>query len=123
VSASAGSELAMLAGSENGIVGKLRAAMGLLGLWQLGHAFGHQLREQQADVALCTFQSIWDLAAIPALRGQSRSSSSCMTPSFIPATITHFASVCSAGLLRRFFCSGIFKCRNVFLLLLSGLYF
>lgn len=65
MSASAGSELAMLAGSENGIVGKLRAAMGLLGLWQLSHDFGHQLREQQADVALCTFQSI---AAIPALQ-------------------------------------------------------
>jgi glycosyltransferase involved in cell wall biosynthesis len=83
VSASAGSELAMLAGSENGMVlrtvrtfegnkttwtGKLRATMGLLGLWQLGRDFGHQLREQQADIALCTFQSIWDLAAIPALQ-------------------------------------------------------
>jgi glycosyltransferase involved in cell wall biosynthesis len=83
VSASAGSELAMLAGSQKGMVvrtvrtfegnkttwiGKLRAARGVLGLWQLGRDFAHQLCEQQADIALCTFQSIWDLAAIPALR-------------------------------------------------------
>src|SRR5262249_25368755 len=83
VSASAGSELAMLACSENGMVlrtvrtfegnkttwtGKLHAAMGLLGLWQLGRDFGHQLLEQKPDIALCTFQSIWDLAAVPALQ-------------------------------------------------------
>jgi hypothetical protein len=84
VSASAGSELATLAGSENGLVlrtvrtffegnkttwtGKLHAAVGLLGLWQLRRDFDHALREQRADIALCTFQSIWDLAALPALQ-------------------------------------------------------
>lgn len=77
VSASAGSELATLAGSENGLVlrtvrtfeghkttGKLYAAMGRLGLWQLGR----DCANSQADIALCTFQSIWDLAALPALQ-------------------------------------------------------
>ncbi|MFZ3327390.1 MAG: glycosyltransferase family 4 protein [Methylocella sp.] len=83
VSASEGSQLAMLADSDKNIVlrtvrtfegnkaswtGKVSAATGLLGLWQLARDFRGILTERQTDVAICTFQSIWDLAAIPILR-------------------------------------------------------
>jgi glycosyltransferase involved in cell wall biosynthesis len=83
VSASEGSELAMLAGSDKDITlrtvrtfygnktswaGKLEAAFALLRLRQLARDFRSVLREQQTDVAICTFQSIWDLATIPILR-------------------------------------------------------
>jgi glycosyltransferase involved in cell wall biosynthesis len=83
VSASTGSQLARLADSDKNIVlrtvrtfqgdktswtGKVSAATGLLGLWQLARDFRRILNERQTDVALCAFQSIWDLAAIPILR-------------------------------------------------------
>jgi glycosyltransferase involved in cell wall biosynthesis len=83
VSASAGSQLAMLADSDKNIVlrtvrtfegnkaswtGKVSAASGLLGLWQLARDFRRILNERQTDIAICAFQSIWDLAAIPTLR-------------------------------------------------------
>jgi glycosyltransferase involved in cell wall biosynthesis len=83
VSASTGSQLAMLADSDKNIVlrtvrtfegdktswtGKASAALAILRLTQLARDFRRMLGERQTDVAICTFQSIWDLAAIPILR-------------------------------------------------------
>jgi glycosyltransferase involved in cell wall biosynthesis len=83
VSAARGSELASLAGSDANIAvrlvrtfegeklsaaGKLAAAVGLLGLPRLARDFRRSLAEGPAEVAICTFQSIWDVAAIPILR-------------------------------------------------------
>ena len=83
VSASTGSQLAMLADSDKNIVlrtvrtfdgnkaswtGKVSAATGLLGLPRLARDFRKILSERPTDVAICTFQSIWDVAAIPILR-------------------------------------------------------
>jgi len=48
--------------------GKLAAGLGLLGLPRLGAEFSGALNEFRPDVALCAFQSIWDLAALPVLR-------------------------------------------------------
>ena len=83
VSAAEGSQLAMLAGADKNIAlrtvrtfhgdktswaGKLNAALALFSLWQLARDFRGILSERQTDVAICTFQSIWDLPAIPVLR-------------------------------------------------------
>jgi len=83
VSAANGSQLAQLAESERTVdldtvrtfegdkttwTGKLRAVTALLGVWQLARDFRRILRERHIDVAICTFQSVWDLAAIPVLR-------------------------------------------------------
>jgi glycosyltransferase involved in cell wall biosynthesis len=48
--------------------GKLAAGFGLLGLPRIGAEFSGALAEFGPDVALCAFQSIWDLAALPVLR-------------------------------------------------------
>jgi glycosyltransferase involved in cell wall biosynthesis len=86
VSAAEGSQLSRLAGSDTNIAvrevrtfqgdktspsGKLRAVLGLLGLPGLARDFRKILSERSTDVAMCTMQSIWDVAAIPSLRRQT----------------------------------------------------
>lgn len=86
VSGAEGSELAALAASDPDLtsrnvqtfrgdkhtrIGKLKAALALLRLVQLAFDFRAILNERRIDVALCPFQSIWDLAAIPILRRRS----------------------------------------------------
>ncbi|WP_162180371.1 glycosyltransferase family 4 protein [Methylocapsa aurea] len=83
VSASEGSQLAILTTSMKDVAlrkvrtfhgdktswrGKLNAALALLGLWQLARDFRGILNERRTDVAICAFQAIWDVAAIPVLR-------------------------------------------------------
>ena len=48
--------------------GRFAAGLGLLGLPRIGAEFSGALAEFGPDVALCAFQSIWDLAALPVLR-------------------------------------------------------
>jgi glycosyltransferase involved in cell wall biosynthesis len=48
--------------------GRAAAAFGLLGLRSLATDFSKALAGRRPDVALCAFQSIWDVAAIQALR-------------------------------------------------------
>ncbi len=48
--------------------GKLAAGFALLGLPRIGAEFSGAMAEFGPDVALCAFQSIWDLAALPVLR-------------------------------------------------------
>lgn len=83
VSASEGSELASLTESEKSLNlrtvrtfegnkttwrGKLNAALALFSMPRLASDFREIHCEGSTDVAICTFQSIWDLAAIPTLR-------------------------------------------------------
>lgn len=85
VSGAEGSQLAELARSDANIVtrniktfqgdktalsGKLRAALGLLGLPRVVRDFRRILSEQQIEVAICTMPSIWDVAALTVLRGR-----------------------------------------------------
>ncbi len=87
ISASRGSQLEEMAGALPGVslhtvttfegdkatlAGKLRAALGLLRLPLIGRDFARSLRADQADVALCTMQSIWDAATLPLLRRHAR---------------------------------------------------
>lgn len=48
--------------------GKLAAGLALLGLPRIGAHFSGAFDEFKPDVALCAFQSIWDVAALPVLR-------------------------------------------------------
>jgi glycosyltransferase involved in cell wall biosynthesis len=54
--------------------GKLAATKGLTRLPVIAHRFLRMLAENRTDVALCGFQSIWDVATLPILaRGSVRS--------------------------------------------------
>ena len=55
-------------GDKASLSGKLAAGFALLGLPRIGAEFFGALEEFRPDVALCAFQSIWDLAALPVLR-------------------------------------------------------
>ena len=83
ISAASGSDLAALAanlpnvplyemrtfyGDKQTLRGKLAAAAGLLGLPRIGYEFHCLLRTFAPRVTICTFPSIWDIAALPALR-------------------------------------------------------
>jgi glycosyltransferase involved in cell wall biosynthesis len=47
--------------------GKLAAAIGLAGILLISLKFRRILRKHSVEVALCTFQSIWDVATLPVL--------------------------------------------------------
>ena len=83
ISAASGSDLAALVanisdlplhvmrtfnGDKQTLRGKLAAATGLLGLPRIGYEFRCLLRTFAPIVTICTFPSIWDIAALPALR-------------------------------------------------------
>lgn len=83
ISASSGSDLAALAaslpdvpcyetrtfnGDKQTLGGKFAAATGLLGLPRIGYEFHRVVRAFAPSAVICTFQSIWDIAALPALR-------------------------------------------------------
>ena len=87
ISASRGSQLEKMAGAlatvplhavttfegdKATLAGKLRAALGLLRLPLIGRDFARSLGAEQADIALCTMQSIWDAATLPLLRRHAR---------------------------------------------------
>lgn len=55
-------------GDKTKISGKLSAALALLKLPRLGFDFKSIRDEFQPDLHLCSFQSIWDLAALPILK-------------------------------------------------------
>jgi len=55
-------------GDKAKLSGKLAAGFALLSLPRIGAEFSGALDEFRPDVALCAFQSIWDLAALPVLR-------------------------------------------------------
>lgn len=55
-------------GDKSLLSGKLAAGLALLGLPRIGAHFSGALAEFKPDVALCAFQSIWDVAALPVLR-------------------------------------------------------
>jgi len=55
-------------GNKASLSGKLAAGFALLGLPRIGAEFFGAMEEFRPDVALCAFQSIWDLAALPVLR-------------------------------------------------------
>jgi glycosyltransferase involved in cell wall biosynthesis len=55
-------------GDKARLSGKFSAGFALLGLPRIGAEFSGAMKEFQPDVALCAFQSIWDLAALPILR-------------------------------------------------------
>jgi len=52
--------------------GKLNAALSILRLRRLTHEFRTILIDCQTDVAICPFQAIWDVAAIPVLRRHAK---------------------------------------------------
>jgi glycosyltransferase involved in cell wall biosynthesis len=47
--------------------GKISAAIGLAGLPMIAYRFFRMVRANRIEVALCTFQSIWDVATLPVL--------------------------------------------------------
>ncbi len=55
-------------GNKASLSGKIAAGFALLGLPRIGAEFSGAMKEFRPDVALCAFQSIWDLAALPVLR-------------------------------------------------------
>jgi glycosyltransferase involved in cell wall biosynthesis len=59
-------------GDKATLVGRLRAALGLLRLPLIARDFARSLRATKADIALCTMQSVWDAATLPILRRHAR---------------------------------------------------
>ena len=55
-------------GDKRTLGGKLAAGFALAGLPRIGFDFASAIRDFEPDVALCSFQSIWDAAALPVLR-------------------------------------------------------
>jgi len=65
--------VATFGGNKNTWRGKLAALKGFVGLPLLAYRFRRMIAENRIDVALCAFQSIWDVAALPTLaRGSTR---------------------------------------------------
>lgn len=61
-------------GNKSSLRGKLAAAAGLVRLPLIARRFRRVLTKGKVDLTLCTFQSIWDAAALPVLwRGSIRS--------------------------------------------------
>jgi glycosyltransferase involved in cell wall biosynthesis len=54
-------------GNKNTLAGKLAAGAGLAGLPLITFRFRQILQRHRIQVALCTFQSIWDIATLPVL--------------------------------------------------------
>jgi glycosyltransferase involved in cell wall biosynthesis len=54
-------------GEKSTLRGRLAAVMGLAGLPKIAYQFNRLLSKNRIDLALCTFQSIWDAATLPAL--------------------------------------------------------
>ena len=55
-------------GNKTSLSGKFAAARGLMGLPTLASNFERFLLQQRCDVAICSMLSIWDIAALRALR-------------------------------------------------------
>ena len=59
--------VSIFSGDKQKLSGQLSAALALLKLPRIGFDFKRALDQFQPDLTLCSFQSIWDLAALPVL--------------------------------------------------------
>lgn len=62
------SPVSIFTGDKQKLSGQLSAALALLKLPRIGFDFKRALDQFQPDLTLCSFQSIWDLAALPVLQ-------------------------------------------------------
>lgn len=61
-------EIETFKGQKDTLAGKLAAMRGLVRLPQIGRQFEAFVNDNEIDVVVCTMQSIWDVAVLPALR-------------------------------------------------------
>ena len=61
-------EIRTFKGRKDTLAGKLAAMRGLVRLPQIGRQFEAFVNDNEIDVVVCTMQSIWDVAVLPALR-------------------------------------------------------
>jgi len=64
--------VSIFSGDKQKLSGQISAALALLKLPRIGFDFKKALDEFRPDLALCSFQSIWDLAALPVLKQSSK---------------------------------------------------
>ncbi|NBU14548.1 MAG: glycosyltransferase, partial [Alphaproteobacteria bacterium] len=60
--------VSIFTGDKQTLSGRISAACALLKLPRIGFDFKNALDQFKPDLALCSFQSIWDLAALPVLK-------------------------------------------------------
>ena len=64
--------VSIFTGDKQTLSGKLSAACALLKLPRIGFDFKNALDQFKPDLAICSFQSIWDLATLPVLKHSAR---------------------------------------------------
>ncbi|MEN9753802.1 MAG: hypothetical protein RLZ07_184, partial [Pseudomonadota bacterium] len=64
--------VSIFSGDKQKLSGQISATLALLKLPRIGFDFKKALDQFQPDLALCSFQSIWDLAALPVLKRSSK---------------------------------------------------